>query len=97
MVAIGIVLIFSAAALFVARDVVTRRVTSRSLGSLAPGYAATKQGYRAYVGLVADIGLIALAIGLNNVWLIIGSIAVFVIGTIAVFVGEYVTFRALKR
>lgn len=97
LVAIGIVLIFASAALYVGRDVVTRRVTSKSLGSLAPGYAATKQGYRAYVGLVADVGLIALAVGLNNVWLIIGSVAVFIIGTVTVVIGEVVTFRKLQR
>jgi len=94
---IGIVLIFASAALFIAQDAVTRRVTSRPLGSLAPGYAATKLGYRLYVGLVTDVGLIALAIGLNIVWLIIASIAIFVIETIAVIIGEVVTYRKLKR
>jgi hypothetical protein len=94
---IGIVLIFASGALLIAQDAVTRRVTSRSLGSLAPGYAATKLGYRLYVSLVTDVGLIALAIGLNIAWLIIASIALFVIETVAVAVGEVVVYRKLKR
>lgn len=97
LIVIGILLVFGSVLLFVSRDAVTCRVTSQPLGSLPPGYAATKQGYRAYVGLVADVGLIALAVGLNNVWLIIGSIAVFVIGTVTVMLGEVRTYRALKR
>ena len=94
---IGVVLIFASGALFIAQDTVMRAVTSRSLGSLAPGYAATKLGYRLYVGLVTDVGLIALAIGLNIAWLIIVSIVIFVIETIAVAIGEVVVFRRLKR
>jgi len=94
---IGLVLIFASAALFIAQDAMTRRVTSRPLGSLAPGYAATKLGYRLYVGLVTDLGLIALAIGLSIVWLIIASIAIFAIETVAVAIGEVVIYRSLKR
>ena len=94
---IGIVLILASGALFIAQDTVMRGVTSRSLGSLAPGYAATKLGYRLYVGLVTAVGLIALAIGLNIVWLIVVSIVIFVIETIAVAIGEVVVFRRLKR
>jgi len=94
---IGLVLIFASAALFIAQDAMTRRVTSRPLGSLAPGYAATKLGYRLYVGLVTDLGLIALAIGLSIVWLMIASIAIFAVETVAVAIGEVVIYRSLKR
>jgi hypothetical protein len=96
LVAIGVLLVFASGALYIWQDAVTRRVTSRSLGSLAPGYAATKLGYRLYVGLVADVGLIALAIGLNIAWLIIAAIVLFIIETIAVAIGEVVTYRKLK-
>ncbi|HEV2216042.1 MAG TPA: hypothetical protein VGV88_00580 [Candidatus Dormibacteraeota bacterium] len=74
-----------------------RRVTSQPLGSLPPGYAATKQGYASYVALVGDLGLIALGIGYAQVFLIIGSIGVFIIVSIAVIAGEVVTYRMLKR
>jgi len=95
--AIGLVLVVASIALVVWQDAVTRRVTSRSLGSLAPGYAATKQGYRAYAGLVADIGLFTISIGLGVAWLIATSIVLFVLGTFIVIFGEVVTYRALKR
>lgn len=94
---IGMVLVFASAGLVVAQDAVTRHVTSRSLGSLAPGWAATKQGYRAYAGLVADVGLIAVAVGLNTAWLLILSIGLFVLLTIAVVIGEVIVYRGLKR
>lgn len=94
---IGIVLVFASAGLVVAQGAVTRHVTSRPLGPLAAGWAATKQGYRAYAGLVADVGLIAVAVGLNLAWLIIVSIGLFVLGTIAVVIGEVATYRAPKR
>ena len=97
LIAIGVLLVFGSGALYIWQDAVTRRVTSRSLGSLAPGYAATKLGYRLYVGLVADVGLIAISIGLNIVWLIIASTVIFLIETIAVAIGEVVTYRKLKR
>ncbi len=97
LIAIGLVLVFGAAALVFWQDAVTRRVTSQSLGSLAPGYAASKQGYRAYAGLVADIGLLAIAIGTGYAWLIAISIAFFVVGTAIVIYGEVVTYRALKH
>lgn len=96
LIAIGIVLIFAAGALYVARDAVIARVTSRPLGSLPPGYAATKLGYRVYAGLVADIGLIALGAGLNIAWLVIVAVMLFVIETIVVIAGEVVTYRNLK-
>jgi len=97
LIAIGLVLVVGSAALVFWQDAVTRRVTSQSLGSLAPGYAASKQGFRAYAGLVGDIGLFAIAIGYGSSWLIAASIALFVLGTIIVIVGEVVTYRALKR
>ena len=86
-----------AAALVVARDAVTRRVTSRSLGTLAPGYAATSTGYLVYAGLICDFGILLIAINYSLVWLIVATIAAFIIGSIAGIVGEVVTYRALSR
>jgi hypothetical protein len=76
---------------------VIRRVTSRWLGSLPPGYAATPRGYLAYTFLVFDLGLILLAVNFGNVWLILGAIGLFLIASITVIAGEVVTYRALKR
>jgi len=94
---LGMALVFASAGLWAARDFVTRHVTSKSLGDLAPGYAATKQGYNTYAGLVCDIGLILLALHFGNVWVLLLAIAVFLIGSAAVIVGEVVTYRGLKR
>ena len=94
---LGIVLVLASAALLVAKDFVIKHVTSRSLGSLAPGYAATARGYYTYAGLVGDIGAILVALHFGSVWFVLLTIAVFIIGSIAVIFGEYVTFRALKR
>jgi len=79
------------------RETVTRRVTSRSLGSLAPGYAATRIGYLIYAGLIADFGILLIAINYSRVTLIVAAVAAFVIGSIVGIVGEVTTYRALKR
>ena len=90
-------MVVAAAALVFARDTVIRRVTSRSLGTLAPGYAATKTGYLIYAGLIADFGILLIAINYSRVWLIVATIAAFIILSVAGIVGEVVTYRALKR
>ena len=85
------------------RDRLIRRVTSRSLGSLAPGYAATKTGIRVYTALVVALGLLAFGMwaidwskGLGLVVGLLGVAAFLVLSVIAI-VGEVRTFRALKR
>jgi hypothetical protein len=79
------------------RDFVIEHVTSKSLGSLAPGYAATRRGYAAYAGLVTDIGLILIALHFGNPWFVLGVIALFIVGSVAVVLGEVLTYRTLKR
>ena len=74
-----------------------RNVTSKSLGSLAPGYAASGRGYIAYAALVGDIGLVLIALSAAIPWLILLTIALFVGGSIGVIRGEVTTYRALKR
>ena len=93
----GVVLVFASAGLWLARDFVTEHVTSKSLGSLAPGYAATRRGYNTYAGLVTDIGLILIALHFGIVWFVLLSIAFFLLGSVAVIIGEVVTYRALRR
>jgi len=84
-----------------AKDVINR-VTSRSLGTLAPGFASTPWGYAVYVGLVQSIGLAVLGLGLSAFrpstitlfWIGLGE---FVGLSIAAIAGEVRTYRALKR
>ncbi len=105
--AIGVVLVVAGLALLLnvggAGDLVIRRVTSRSLGELAPGFAATLRGFRTYAVLVLAVGV--LAVGLVVVgWslpvgatlLVLGAIT-FVIASAIAIVGEVETYRALKR
>jgi hypothetical protein len=88
--------------LIVFREAVIRRVTSQSLGSLAPGYAASRSGFVVYAALVGALGLIVLSLDLMTrtaaaLYLLIAGVVIFVAGSIVVIVGEVVTYRALKR
>ena len=94
---LGSLFVLASIALFAARDFVTRHVTSKSLGSLAPGYAATRRGYYQYASLVGDIGLILVALHFSQLWFLLLTFLGFILGSIAVIVGEVVTYRALKR
>jgi hypothetical protein len=105
--AIGIVL--SAAGLGLifnlggAADVVMRRVTSQSLGQLAPGFAATRRGFNAYAALVLAIGVFALGLGVAGSFVAVGT-SLMVLGgitfagaSVIAIAGEVTTYRALKR
>jgi hypothetical protein len=94
---LGSVLLVAGVGLLLARRWVIRNVTSRSLGSLAAGYAATDRGFVIYALLVIDLGWLVVAIASGWVWLVVAAIVVFVIASIAVIAGEVVTYRALKR
>ena len=59
--AAGIVLLVN---LFGAGDYVIRRVTSRYLGTLPPGFAASRRGFRIYAVLILALGLVCLGLGL---------------------------------
>ena len=49
-------------------DYLIRHLTSRSLGSLPPGYAASKRGFQVYALVVLAIGLVFLGVsGPDNV------------------------------
>lgn len=73
---IGAVLVFNIAG---AGDLVMRTITSRYLGSLPPGYAASKGGFRVYALLVIAIGLLFAGFGLAESSLALG-IATFAVG-----------------
>ena len=96
----GIALLFNVGG---AADFVIRRVTSRSLGELAPGYAASPGGFKVYATLILAVGVAvtgletadrSASIGFG---LLLFGIAAFVVASVIAVVGEVRTYRALKR
>ena len=81
---------------------VTRNVTSRPLGSLAPGYASTVRGYRVYSGLIRAFGLALIGVWIASVFppgalVFVIGVAGFAYNTIRAIRGEVRTYRGLKR
>jgi len=96
----GLVLLLN---LFGAGDDVIRRVTSRDLGSLPPGFAASKRGFRIYAVLVIAVGVLCLGLAATT-WLLPLGAAVLVAGAITfgiasmvAIAGEVETARSQKR
>jgi hypothetical protein len=89
--------------LFGAGDMVIHRVTSRSLGELAPGYAATPRGFRVYAALVLAIGVVCDGIGVAGssiqlaAGLIVLGVVAFAIASVIAIAGEVTVYRGLKR
>ena len=86
-----------------AAKAVIRNLTSRSLGELAPGYAASPTGLRIYAAIIGAIGLIFAGLAAaaaapipGLVAMILGAIA-FGLLSIAAIRGEVKVYRALKR
>ena len=78
---------------------VIRTVTSKYLGSLPPGYAASKNGFRIYALLLLAVGVVCVGFGLTGRLLPIGA-ALIVIGAVTfgiaaviAITGEYETSR----
>ena len=86
-----------------AADAVIRKVTSRSLGELAPGFAASRGGFRIYAALVLAIGVAVTGLGVlgqsvaAGVVLVVVGLIAFVAASVVAIVGELRTYRALKR
>ena len=82
---------------------VIRHLTSKPLGSLAPGYAASWTGFRVYALMLAAIGGVVGGVGVAETLPVLGVIyiAVGLVGFIALSVlavrGEMRTYRALKH
>ncbi len=100
LVGAGLVLLTN---LFGAADSVIRRVTSQPLGQLAPGFAASRHGFRIYALLVIAVGLLCAGFGLTSVFIplaagfiVIGA-ALFGIASVIAIAGEVETYRKLKR
>lgn len=105
--ALGALLALAGVAIFFdlggAAALVTRRVTSRSLGSLAPGYAATRTGLRVYAVLLVAIGAAVAGVGLlaaaplAGLVLLAAAVLVFLGASGIVVAGEVRTYRNLSR
>jgi len=96
----GLALLFNVAG---AADVVIRTVTSRSLGELAPGFAASPTGFKVYAVLILEVGVAVTGLGvagssavLGGALLVLGIIG-FVVASAIAIAGEGRTYRALKR
>lgn len=99
-VLIGVVLVLN---LLGAGAFVMRKVTSRYLGSLPPGYAASVAGFRVYALLVISIGLLFAGFGAAETSIPVG-VALFAVGAVGFVVlsvlairGEAATYRELDR
>jgi hypothetical protein len=96
----GIALLFNVGG---AADGVIRKVTSRSLGELAPGFAASRGGFKVYAALVLTIGVAVTGLGIADRSALLGiallalGIAGFLVASVIAIVGEVRTYRALKR
>ena len=101
--AIGIVLCVAGLAwllnVFGAADYTIRRVTSRYLGSLPPGFASTVRGFRVYAILVLSLGVLCLGVGaigrsvpLAAALLVVGAVT-FGIASMLAIAGEVETAR----
>jgi hypothetical protein len=100
---IGVLLALAGAALllnlFGAGDYVIHSVTSKYLGSLPPGYAASKRGFRIYAVLVLAVGLVCAGFGLAGRLLPIGAglivigALIFGIASVIAITGEVGTAR----
>ena len=92
--AAGLALLFN---LLGAGDYVIRRVTSRSLGELAPGFAASRNGFRTYAALVMAVGALAIGIAIENGIVLVVAALAFVAASAVAITGEVRTYRQLKR
>jgi hypothetical protein len=97
---VGFVLLLN---LFAAGDYVIRHLTSRSLGQLAPGFAATQRGMRTYATLLLAIGIVCLGLGgvTGNLAAVAGLLVLgammFGVASVIAIAGEIETYRALKK
>ena len=75
-----------------AGDFVMRHVTMRYLGSLPPGFAGSKGGFRVYAALVVAIGFLFAGFGLAETSVDMGII-VFAVGAVGFIVLSVLAIR----
>ncbi|MEP7104752.1 MAG: hypothetical protein ABI838_02765 [Chloroflexota bacterium] len=106
-IAIGLLLVIAGAVLLLnlgsAADAVISRVTSRNLGELAPGYGASRGGFRVYATLVLALGVAVGGLGISPAAPLAGAVGMavgilaFVVASVVAIRGEVRTYRALPR
>jgi hypothetical protein len=100
LVVVGVVLLLDLGG---AAGFVIRHLTARSLGELAPGYAASRHGFRVYASLILFIGTMALGIAVSPIATLPGVIGIaagaiaFVVASVVAVAGEVRTYRDIKR
>ena len=75
-----------------AGDFVMRNLTQRYLGSLPPGYAASKTGFRVYAALVVAIGFLFAGFGVAETAVSAG-VVLFAIGVLGFVVLSVLAIR----
>ena len=97
---VGLVLLFD---LFGAGDYVIRTVTSRYLGTLPPGFAASRRGFQVYATLLIAVGIVCIGLGLTAKVLPIGAglivigALIFGIASVVAISGEVETARGKPK
>jgi hypothetical protein len=88
---------------FGAGSFVMRHLTSRNLGSLAPGYANTPHGFAVYARMITAIGVVFLGVAIAGRFPFVG-LAVLGVGVVAFAAlsvmalrGEVRVYRRVKR
>ena len=103
--ALGLVILLAGGILYtkVASNFLIKNLTSRSLGTLAPGYAASRAGIRTYSNLIASFGILVIGLGATDwagtmgAFVAVVGLVMFVAFSVVAIVGEVRTYRALKR
>jgi hypothetical protein len=103
--ALGLLVLLAGGILYthIAADFVIKNITSRSLGSLAPGYAASPSGFRVYANVVASFGIVVIGLGATDwagsvgAFVAVVGVVMFVAFSAVAIAGEVKTYRALKR
>jgi hypothetical protein len=103
--ALGFLILVAGGILYtnVAANFLIRHLTSRSLGTLAPGYAASRAGITTYSNVIASFGIVVIGLGATDwagttgAFVAVVGLIMFVAFSAAAIAGEVRTYRALKR
>jgi hypothetical protein len=103
--ALGLLILLAGGILYtkVAGAFLIKNLTSRSLGTLAPGYAASPSGIRVYANVIASFGIVVIGLGATDwagsmgAFVAIVGLVMFVAFSAVAIAGEVKTYRALKR
>jgi hypothetical protein len=103
--ALGLLILLAGGILYtkVAGAFLIKNLTSRSLGTLAPGYAASPSGIRVYANVIASFGIVVIGLGATDwagsmgAFVAVVGLVMFVAFSAVAIAGEVKTYRALKR